>query len=131
MTTKQKLHSTCLIRLEERIADLENRIAAIVESRNNETKSSAGDKYETSRAMMQMEEDKVMAQLELAKQMQSELRQLNTVPVDATIRMAPDGIYRADISVRTRREEADVVLPLFGFTRSGGSFLLTEQGRWR
>ena len=51
--------------------------------------------------------------------------------IEANIKFAPDGLYRADISVRTSRDEADVVLPLFGFTRSGGSFLLTEQGRWR
>jgi transcription elongation GreA/GreB family factor len=87
MTTKQKLHNTCLIHLEERITDLKSRIASIVESRNNETKSSAGDKYETSRAMMQMEEDKVVAQLELAQQMQSRLRQLNTLATDETIRL--------------------------------------------
>ena len=51
--------------------------------------------------------------------------------ITADIRLNPDGVYRADISVQTRREEADVVLPLFGFTRSGRSFVLTEQGRWR
>ncbi len=51
--------------------------------------------------------------------------------IEANIRMAPDGVYRADISVQTNRAEADAVLPLFGFTRSGGSFMLTEQGRWR
>ena len=87
MTTKEKLHQACLLQLTERIADLKNRIAAITESRNSETKSSAGDKYETSRAMMQMEEDKVMAQLELAKQMQSQLRQLDPTVKDDTIRL--------------------------------------------
>ena len=51
--------------------------------------------------------------------------------IEATLRFAPDGLYRADISVRTSRGEADAVLPLFGFTRNGSSFLLTEQGRWR
>ena len=51
--------------------------------------------------------------------------------IEANLRFAPDGLYRADITVRTSRGEADAVLPLFGFTRSGGSFLLTEQGRWR
>lgn len=51
--------------------------------------------------------------------------------IEAKLRVAPDGVYHADISVKTSREEADAVLPLFGFTRSGGSFMLTEQGRWR
>ena len=51
--------------------------------------------------------------------------------IKALIRLIPDGTYRADISVSTFREEADAVLPLFGFSRSGRSFILTEQGKWR
>lgn len=51
--------------------------------------------------------------------------------ISALIRLVPDGTYRADINVRTLRAEADAVLPLFGFSRSGQSFVLTEQGKWR
>lgn len=51
--------------------------------------------------------------------------------ITALIRLIPDGTYRADINVRTSRVEADAVLPLFGFSRSGQSFILTEQGKWR
>ena len=51
--------------------------------------------------------------------------------ITALIRLIPDGTYRADVNVRTVRVEADAVLPLFGFTRSGQSFVLTEQGKWR
>lgn len=51
--------------------------------------------------------------------------------ITALIRLSPDGTYRADINVRTVRVEADAVLPLFGFSRSGQSFVLTEQGKWR
>ena len=51
--------------------------------------------------------------------------------ITALIRLIPDGTYRADINVQTRRVEADAVLPLFGFSRSGRSFVLTEQGKWR
>ena len=38
--------------------------SSIAESKLNETKSSAGDKYETGRAMMQMEQDKISSQLD-------------------------------------------------------------------
>lgn len=51
--------------------------------------------------------------------------------ITALIRFSPDNSYRADISVQTTRVEADAVLPLFGFTRSGQKFVLLEQGRWR
>ena len=51
--------------------------------------------------------------------------------ITALIKLMPDGLYRADVSVRTIRVEADAVLPLFGFSRSGQNFVLTEQGKWR
>lgn len=51
--------------------------------------------------------------------------------ITASISLSPSGEYRADISAQTNRPEADAVLPLFGFTRSGRNFKLTEQGRWR
>ena len=51
--------------------------------------------------------------------------------ISALIRMSPDRSYRVDITVRTNRAEADAVLPIFGFTRSGKKFVLVEQGRWR
>jgi len=51
--------------------------------------------------------------------------------INALVKLVPDGTYRADINVRTVRVEADAVLPLFGFSRSGQNFVLTEQGKWR
>ena len=49
----------------------------------------------------------------------------------AVITIMPNGTYRAEVDVRTARPEADAVLPLFGFSRAGQSFVLTEQGKWR
>ena len=49
--------------IEEKIHYLHEAINAAKESRDNETKSSAGDKYETGRAMVQMEIEKNLAQL--------------------------------------------------------------------
>jgi len=46
-------------------------------SANNETKSSAGDKYETGRAMMQMERDKYAMQLSQATQTRNKLKLVN------------------------------------------------------
>lgn len=51
--------------------------------------------------------------------------------ISALVKLSPDGTYRADVNVRTLRQEADAVLPLFGFSRSGQNFVLTEQGKWR
>lgn len=47
------------------------------ESRDNETKSTAGDKYETGRAMVQFELEKNMEQLNKAIQLKNELAQID------------------------------------------------------
>ena len=66
---KQQLHNLCMQNIDKRIADIQADIDATHESMRSETKSSAGDKYETSREMMQQEMDKQnKAKLELIKQ---------------------------------------------------------------
>lgn len=77
MTTKAQLHAHCLQLIDQRIAELQAAITTVQESRNNETKSSAGDKYETGRAMMQQEEDKLLARLDNSRQMRLQLSQLD------------------------------------------------------
>ncbi|HMT27732.1 MAG TPA: 3-oxoacyl-ACP synthase [Bacteroidia bacterium] len=60
---KIKLHQHIVGMLHSKIADAKQSIDSAKESRNNDTKSSAGDKYETGRAMMQIEIDKSEVQL--------------------------------------------------------------------
>ncbi len=55
---------------------LEKAIADIQAAANQETKSSAGDKYETGRAMMQQEKDKLSARLATNLNQRSQLKQL-------------------------------------------------------
>ena len=62
MTHKKAVHTICLQQIEDSLHTLEKRLASIQESRNNETKSSVGDKYETGRSMMQMEENTIQLQ---------------------------------------------------------------------
>ncbi len=52
---KRQLYNQCLAYIEQRIHTAENAIKAARESANDDTKSSAGDKYETGREMMQQE----------------------------------------------------------------------------
>lgn len=47
------------------------------EAANNETKSSAGDKHETSRAMMQLEQEKLGKQLKELEEQRSELEKID------------------------------------------------------
>jgi transcription elongation GreA/GreB family factor len=55
MKIKAALHAYCLELIEERIERIKLEIGTVQSSANEETKSSAGDKYETGRAMAQQE----------------------------------------------------------------------------
>jgi transcription elongation GreA/GreB family factor len=65
---KKEVLATCKQLLNERTTRLNLAMAAARETANNETKSSAGDKYETTREMMQAEMERLSHQLaEVAK----------------------------------------------------------------
>ncbi len=63
LTIKQQLHNLCTAYIAQREQQIGRAIADARESVANETKSSAGDKYETGREMMQQEIDLNMARL--------------------------------------------------------------------
>ena len=56
---------------------IKNALTVAKESRDGDTKSSAGDKYETGRAMMQIEIDKFENQLQKTRVLQKELERIN------------------------------------------------------
>jgi len=58
MTLKKRLYQHCHQLLTERVTDAENGMLAAQKDSNSETKSSAGDKYETGRAMAQLEKER-------------------------------------------------------------------------
>lgn len=60
---KKKVYELCRQMVEEKIELLKKNLNDLVESTKNETKSSAGDKYETGRAMLQIEQDNSRKQL--------------------------------------------------------------------
>lgn len=59
--------------LDSRISEINAAIILLKESRDNESKSSAGDKYETARAMAQIELDKLQQQLQNQNTLKTEL----------------------------------------------------------
>ncbi len=69
MTIKEQLYHHCEDFLERRFITATERIQNIQKSLESETKSSAGDKHETGRAMLQLEREKTGNQLlEIQKQ---------------------------------------------------------------
>lgn len=63
---KRALHAHCISLLEERISNARAAMESAQESANSEDKSSAGDKYETGRAMSQISRDMNAKQLKAA-----------------------------------------------------------------
>jgi transcription elongation GreA/GreB family factor len=61
--SKNSLKDRCIAVIQARIDVLATSIAAAQAAANEETKSSAGDKYETGRAMNQLEKDMLTRQL--------------------------------------------------------------------
>lgn len=74
---KKQLYDYCVEFLNRRIDTAQDAIRVAQESANDETKSSAGDKYETGRAMMQLEIEKNATQLEEALKQKKILNGIN------------------------------------------------------
>ena len=63
-----KLSIAALAHVNARISELSQQLQALDGDQAGETKSSAGDKFETSREMMQQQRDQLQAQLAVAKE---------------------------------------------------------------
>jgi hypothetical protein len=77
MTEKETLYAHCLQYVEQRIARIQEEITRVQASANEETKSSAGDKYETGRAMAQSEIERNTFQRMEAERLHATLTNLN------------------------------------------------------
>lgn len=74
---KEQLLTHLHLLLDEKIETAKQAMASAKEARDDDTKSSAGDKYETGRAMMQMEVEKYQVQLSKTLALRNELAQIN------------------------------------------------------
>lgn len=69
MTFKEKVYESYLEIIENKIQLFQNTLKELRESGSNETKSTAGDKYETALAMLHIEQENVSRQMnEILKQ---------------------------------------------------------------
>ncbi len=72
MITKQQVHQACLHVMEEKITALQKALDELSAGADSESKSTAGDKHETGRAMVQIEQARLGKQLsELVLQQQA------------------------------------------------------------
>ncbi|HEX8351013.1 MAG TPA: 3-oxoacyl-ACP synthase [Hymenobacter sp.] len=80
------LHAACQAYVQQRIDASQHAMQAAQESANNETKSSAGDKYETGRAMAQEERNRNAVQLNETLKLQAELARIDPEKSCDTVR---------------------------------------------
>ena len=112
LSIKELLYQQLKITLEQKQQSAKIALDSAIESRDNETKSSAGDKHETGRAMMQIEQARNEAQLRKIIGLKNELQQIN-------IQQISDNIVLGSL-VRTTRGNYFLSIGL-------GKFILREE----
>lgn len=90
--SKESLHLHCLQLVDEKINRLQEELKALTQSASSDTKSSMGDKYETSREMINLEKGKIGEQLQNAQSMAltlksiDETQSMNTAELGAIVK---------------------------------------------
>ena len=87
MTTKEHVHAACLEELNNSIIFFQKALNDLKDGAQNDAKSSAGDKHETSLSMMQIEQEKIRKQLKEVQEMKASLDKLNPHVVSRKINL--------------------------------------------
>jgi len=82
---KAAIHATCIQIIDSKIEQLQKEISELNNSVQSDTKSSAGDKHETSRAMIQQEIDFANHRLKELKESKTDLNKINPLNSNAKI----------------------------------------------
>jgi len=102
--TKQKLVVECQKYVNLRLQRIHDVISGIQESLTSETKSSAGDKHETGRAMLQLEREKAGKQLAQVQKLQEIIKKIDISSVSNHVHLGSlvqtsNGTYFISISI--------------------------------
>lgn len=103
---KQELYNLCKCHIAEQISDIETAIRDRRDAMHNETKSSMGDKYETTREMLQQD-------------INMNLERLNKIKADAAVLARIDAVSGSAV----------VVPGSIVFTDSGSFYLSVSAGK--
>jgi len=111
---KEELLKFCRNFVEERTARLKKQSDGLQESLSSETKSSAGDKHETGRAMVQLEQEKLAQQLQ---ELEATRSILHKIKIDA-----PSGKIRLGSCVETSMAHYFIAISAGVFEQAGEKF---------
>jgi transcription elongation GreA/GreB family factor len=87
MKIKNQLFNECKLYVEKRERTIREIMTSNKKALLSETKSSAGDKHETGRAMLQLEMEKASQQIAVVQQMKEILHRINPDDVSEVIRL--------------------------------------------
>jgi len=130
---KKALFDYCDAYVSERITRFSNAISEAQSGANNETKSSAGDKHETGRAMAQLETENNSKHLTAAKKLKSVLRQidpnqsLTVVSLGAIVKTDKGNFFIAISGGKTKIENEDYFI-VSSATPVGQAFIGKKAG---
>lgn len=132
-TLKEKLYNACVEYVNSRLKMIQSEINAVNESAGSETKSSAGDKHETGRAMLQLEQEKNARKLSEIIEMQESLLKLNVSSNNPTVSPGSIVITKQGnffISIAAGKLEIDGVIYFAISSQSplGNLFLMRKKG---
>ena len=101
---KSKLFSFCQNYVEKRIQIATDALNSSQASANDESKSTAGDKHDTGKAMMQIEVEQFSKQLSEAQKLKEELSRVNISKTNSTVMLGSlvetnKGIYFISIGI--------------------------------
>lgn len=85
MLFKEQLYQQCLQAIDANKEKIAKAIAQVVESLSSESKSTAGDKHETGRAMLQLEREKLGQQLQHIEITRNQLLQIDSTKIHTVI----------------------------------------------
>lgn len=131
--TKHELLAHCHAFIDERIKSIRSAMADAQDSANDEVKSSAGDKYETGRAMMQIEIEQNATQLAEANKQKGVLNQINpTMLTDFVLTgnlvITNNGNFFIAISVGQVKLDGDVFLVVSAQSPVGSKLMGAKVG---
>nr|WP_121273461.1 3-oxoacyl-ACP synthase [Pedobacter schmidteae] len=129
---KEHLYQLCLSFIEQRIQTAEVALAQAREASNDDTKSSAGDKYETSREMMQQDIDRNKRLLMDAEENRKVLEGIGHAGPSAIVKAGSliettEGIFYISISAGMLQVEGKTVFAISAASPIGKLMLGKQQ----
>ncbi len=130
---KEKLIKKCCELVENKLLAIDDELQLLQQSANEETKSSAGDKYETGRAMLALEKEKLLGQkdqlLQQLKPLKSiDLKKISKRVEHGAIVLASENNYFISAGLGAVKVDDDTFLVVSALAPIAQAMLEKEKG---